>query len=85
MSEVLVMDDLLLDRAEVEVHEPRRHERPASLPLPTTTQPSLSKNQYRSCKAKRSAAAVDAAVSSVSGTTNGLETLVFHLMKSACD
>jgi hypothetical protein len=68
------MDNLLLTQTEVEVHEPRRRERPATLHIQSAAHPS-SKNQYRTSKAKRAAAAIDAAtVSSVSGKTiNGLE------------
>lgn len=69
------MDDLLLGQAEVEVHEPKRRERPATLQIQTGQHPT-SKNQFRSSKAKRAQMAMDAAVvSSVSGRSanNGLD------------
>ena len=66
------MENILLEQTEVEIHEPRRRERPATLHIQTTAHPA-SKNQFKTSKAKRATAAIDAAtVSSVSGkTTNG--------------
>jgi len=66
------MENILLEQTEV--HETRRCERPATLHIHSTAHPA-SKNQFKTSKAKRSAAAIDAAtVSSVSGiSTNGLD------------